>query len=135
MDRAELARILIEAEPLEHFPTKINESPAFAGQYPFGFAPIGKVAAGDFLEFSPSGVAYAGRDFADAQFRAFCLAIRLWQQTTITNFGMQLPPDLIVQAFATDQPDAAAVLAAAALHHRCPLVRFVGADRGTGVHS
>lgn len=135
MERAELARLLIEAEPLEKFPTLINEGPAFAGQYPFGFAPICKVSVGDFLEFSPSGVAFAGQDFTDSQFRAFCRAIRAYQQDTITNFVMQLPPDLIVLAFTGDHPDHAAVLAAAALHHRAPLVRFVGADRGTGIHS
>lgn len=135
MNRSDAALRIISAGPTDSASVRRNDSPAFAGQYPGGFAPITKVAEGDYLDFSPDHVAMIGTDLSDRQFERLCQAIRCYQQATIVNFAIQLPPDLIVQAFADDQPDNATVLAVTAHRFRMPLVRFLGADRGTGIHS
>lgn len=135
MTREELATQVITRDPHPKFVPTANDGAVFLGRHPFGIAPIGKVSWNTGFEFSPLQIATVGESFTDEQFVAFCEAIRQWQQSTATSFTMQLPPDLIVATFATDYPEHGAVFAAAALHHRAPLVRFLGADRGTGIHS
>ena len=135
MTREELATQIITRDPHPEFVPRPNDGMVFLGRHPFGIAPIGKVSWGASYEFSPVQIASIGESFTDEQFRALCEAIRVWQQASASSFVMQLPPDLIVATFATDYPEHAAVFAAAALHHGAPLVRFLGADRGTGIHS
>lgn len=134
-ERAELATAIITSDPHPAFVPRPNDGAIFLGRHPFGIAPVGKVAWGGLFEFSPLQLATVGASFTDAQFVALCEAVRMWQQTSASSFVLQLPPDLIVETFMTDYPEHGAVFAAAALHHHAPLVRFLGADRGTGIQS
>lgn len=135
MSRAELALTILCSEALDGFAPRVNDGPIFAGRYPGGFAPVGTVDEGDFLEFSPAHIALVGKDLDDEQFRRLCEAIRMYQQATIVSVGIRMPADLVVLKFIDDEPEDATVLAVMAAKLRMPLVRFVGADRGTGVHT
>lgn len=135
MGRVEIAREVLSADRGDGFVAHENDGAVFAGRFPGGFAPLGRIAEGDFLEFSASHVALIGEGLSEPQFRRLCEAICVYQRATAINFCLLLPPDLIVLAFISEHPDDAAVLAAVAARLRMSLVRFVGADRGTGIHT
>lgn len=135
MNRTELATRIISTNPPSGFKPKVNDGPIFAGRFPGGFAPIGKVADGNFLEFCPEQIGFVGRDLSDRQFLRLCEAIRSYQHMTIPNFSLRLPADLIVEAFLVDEPEHGAMLAVTAARAGLTIVRFLGADRGTGIHT
>ena len=134
-DRADLARQILSADPIDGFAPKVNDGAIFAGRYPGGFAPVSKFSEGGFLEFCPTHIVTIGADLSDAQFRRMCDAIHSYQRQSIVATAMQYPPDLIVLTFIDDEPEDATVLAVMAQRWRMSFVRFLGADRGTGVQT
>jgi hypothetical protein len=128
MDREALVReyLTVDAPMVK---SHENCGPQFAGQYPGGFAPLRNA----ILEFCPRFIVESGADLDDDGFVRLLEAIQAWQQTTITNFMIELAPETIVLAFVADAPGHAATLSAVALRLQMPLIRLLGADHGTGV--
>lgn len=135
MNRAELALQVLCEDPVPHTVPCTDDSAEFLALYPAGFAPVGLAEDGGRLRFSPARIVQVGEGLSDRQFRRLCEAIVWWQQHSIVGFGLQHPADLVVLKFVDDYPDDGTVLSVVARRNGMSLVRFLGADRGTGLHT
>lgn len=129
MNRANVVEEVLFRDPVPHTAPCVDDSAEFLAAHPAGFAPIG---LDGHIRFSPARVVRVGEGLSDAQFRRLCDAIVWWQQHSIVGYGLQHPADLVVAKFVDDYPDDGTVLSAVARRNEMSLVRFLGADRGTG---